>query len=88
MQYTTVTIYTQFTTVPFTAYYCMCSIYLGKGHVAVNNVVAHLKSLDHHFTPESVADCKYTYKYTGEEGGGEWRTFLPRQTAPTSLLKL
>ncbi len=40
--------------------------------MAVNNVVAHLKSLDHHFTPESVADCKYIYKYSGEEeeGGG------------------
>ena len=38
----------------------MCSTYLGKGRVAVNNIVAHLNSLDHHFTPESASDCKYT----------------------------
>lgn len=34
-------------------------IYLGKGHVCVNDAVAHLKTLDHKFTPESYADCKF-----------------------------
>lgn len=30
-----------------------------KGRVAVNNIVAHLNSLDHHFTPESASDYEF-----------------------------
>jgi hypothetical protein len=47
------------TVVVSTVYYVF---YLGKGRVAVNNIVTHLNSLDHHFTPESASDCKYTNK--------------------------
>ncbi|XP_028403343.1 pentatricopeptide repeat domain-containing protein 3, mitochondrial-like isoform X2 [Dendronephthya gigantea] len=31
----------------------------GKGHAAVNNIVRHLKSLDHQFTPENTADYDF-----------------------------